>query len=137
MGRFITLGGMIALLLSACSTSPVSRIDSNRAAYESWPLEVQEAVLNGRVKKGMTPDQVEMALGRPTEVVPKSTTDETWIYRRGGGAGSSILNNSNISLGIPIGGTTVMTNPRGTRGTTPEEEEVYFVNGVVAGTEIR
>jgi hypothetical protein len=136
MGRLIALGSALALLLSACSTSPVSRIDSNRAAYESWPLEVQEAVLNGRVKKGMTPEQVEMALGRPTEVVAKSTTDETWIYRRSA-PGSSILNNSNISLGIPIGGTTVMTNPRGRTVTTPEEEEVYFVNGVVTATETK
>ena len=42
---------LTAGLLAGCSTSPISRIDSNRSAYESWPIEVQEAVLNGQAKK--------------------------------------------------------------------------------------
>jgi hypothetical protein len=129
------LVALAVLALAACSSSTVSRIDTNRAAYESWPLEVQEAVLNGTVKKGMTPDQVEMALGRPTQVISRSANDEVWIYRRGGSSGSSILNNSNVTLGVPIGGVNVITSPRN-RGMTPEEEEVVFVNGVVVGTEV-
>jgi hypothetical protein len=134
-----SLGALAVLALVACSSSsPVSRIDTNRVAYESWPLEVQEAVLSGIVKKGMTPDQVEMALGRPTQVISRSANgdDEIWIYRRGGSSGSSILNNSNVTLGVPIGGVNVITSPRN-RGMTPEEEEVVFVNGVVVGTEVK
>jgi hypothetical protein len=123
----------LILGLAGCASSPVSRIDSNRAAYESWPLDVQEAVLNGRAIKGMTPEQVEMAMGKPSEINTRSAQgDEVWIYRKSGGAGSSVLNNSNISLGIPIGNAGIISAPVGLgRPTTPEEEEVIFEKGVV------
>ena len=45
-----------ALWLTGCSTSPMSRIDANRALYESWPVDMQSAVLDGKAVKGMTPD---------------------------------------------------------------------------------
>lgn len=127
---------LTAGLLAGCSTSPISRIDSNRAAYESWPLDVQEAVLNGQAKKGMTPEQVEMALGKPSEVVTRSGKageDEVWIYRKGGTTGSSILNNTGVSLGGGIGGVSVGTGGRGgrTRSVSSDEQEVVFGNGVV------
>ena len=79
----LAIGGVF---FSGCSTSPLSRIDSDRGRYESWPLDVQEAVLNGRAKKGMTKEQVEMALGKPSEVVARSAKpgeDEVWVYRKG------------------------------------------------------
>jgi hypothetical protein len=122
--------------LTACSTSPISRIDANRAAYESWPVEVKEAVLNGEVKKGMTPEQVEMALGKPTEKVTRSGKageDEVWIYRKGGGTGSSLLNNTGVSVGGGIGGVSVGTGLGGGRrqSNSGDEQEVVFGNGVV------
>lgn len=114
----------------------MSRIDSNRARYESWPLEVQEAVLNGRARKGMTPEQVEMALGKPTEVVSRGAAgeDEVWVYRKSeGGTGSGLLKNTGVSLGGGLGGVNVGTGMRGGggRGQTPEETEVVFSKGVV------
>ena len=93
---------LTAGLLAGCSTSPISRIDSNRSAYESWPIEVQEAVLNGQAKKGMKPEQVEMALGKPSQVVARSGKngeDEGWVYRKGT-TGSSILNNTGVALDL-------------------------------------
>lgn len=122
-------------LLSACSSSPISRIDANRGRYESWPVEVQEAVLNGRAIKGMTKEQVEMALGKPTEVVSRSAKageDEVWVYRKGGGGLSSVLGNSGVSVGGGVGGVGVGVGGLGGGGRqTPEETEVVFANGVV------
>lgn len=120
------------LLAPGCSTAPISRIDSNRAAYESWPIEVQEAVLSGQAKKGMTREQVEMALGKPTEVVSRSSRpgeDEVWIYRKGA-PGSSILNNAGVAIGGGIGGVSVGGGGGGRR-VVVDEQEVVFGNGVV------
>ena len=119
--------------LVACSTSPMSRIDHGRAKYETWPLDVQEAVLNGEARKGMTREQVEMALGKPTKVVTRSATgdDEVWVYRKSA-VGSNILNNTGVSLGTGIGGVNVGTGiGGGAIRQTPEEKEVVFSNGVV------
>jgi hypothetical protein len=67
----------------------MNRIDANRDVYEQWPIEVRQAVLDGKVEEGMTPDMVVMAIGKPTEVqtrsgTPQSGDDEVWIYRTGG-----------------------------------------------------
>jgi hypothetical protein len=121
---------VFVLALTGCSSSPVSRIDSNRARYESWPIEVQEAVLAGEARKGMTPEQVEMAMGQPTEKTYRGT-DEIWVYRKGGGLGSGLLNSTGVSVGTSIGGVGVGTGMGGGRRNVTEEEEVVFVNGVV------
>lgn len=112
----------------------MSRIDQNRGKYESWPVDVQEAVLNGEARKGMTREQVEMALGKPTQVVTRSATgdDEVWIYRKSS-TGSNLLRNTGVSVGTGIGGVNVGTGigGGGGRGQTSEEAEVVFSNGVV------
>jgi hypothetical protein len=130
MRLFVSLAALS--FFAGCATSTISRIDANRAAYESWPVEVQEAVLNGHVKPGMTPEQVEMSVGKPTEVVNRAVNagdDEVWIYRKGGG--SSALKNTSISLGGGIGGVNVGTGGMGGGGAPEEEHEVAFQNGVV------
>jgi hypothetical protein len=114
----------------------MSRVDANRGLYESWPLEIQEAVSSGRVIKGMTPEQVEMALGKPSRVEQRTggaNGDEIWIYGSSGGSGSSILNNTSISLGGGIGGVGIGSGPIGVGGrrSSGEEKEVVFANGVV------
>ena len=136
--RLVFLGA-VAAWGAACSSSPMSRIDSDRAKYESWPLEVQQAVLNGQAIKGMTPEQVEMALGKPTEVVVRSAKggdDEVWVYRKGGGLGGlgGALKNTGISVGGGVGGVGVGTSTGvgGGGGGSPEETEVVFRNGVVS-----
>jgi hypothetical protein len=73
------------VFLAGCSSPQFSRIDSNRPLYESWPLEVRQAVLDGRAEPGMDPEMVKMALGKPTEIVPGSNpAEEIWVYRSGG-----------------------------------------------------
>jgi hypothetical protein len=132
------VGFSLALLwLGGCATSPISRIDENRGKYESWPLEVQEAVLKGEARPGMTPEQVEMALGKPTEVVTRSVRtaqDEIWVYRKSA-VGSTLLNNAGVSVGTGIGGVNVGTGMGlgglGGGRRTPDEQEVVFSDGVV------
>ena len=118
----------------------MSRIDADRAKYESWPLDVQQAVLNGQAVKGMTPEQVEMSLGKPSEVVVRSAKggdDEVWVYRKGsalGGLGGAL---SGVSIGAGSGGVGVGTTVGGgrNRGST-EEIEVVFRNGVVSRSSV-
>ncbi len=126
--------------LSACSTSTISRIDQDRARYESWPLEVKEGILAGEARKGMTPEQVEMALGKPTQIVSRSARagdDEVWVYRKST-VGSGILRNTGVSIGGGVGGVNVGTGlGGGGRGQTPEESEVVFANGVVVRSDAK
>ena len=102
---YVALPLFIALV-GGCASSPIARIDDNRGKYESWPLEVQEAVLKGQARAGMTPEQVEMALGKPSEIVSRSVRageDEVWVYRKSA-VGSTILNNTGVSVGTGVGG---------------------------------
>jgi hypothetical protein len=119
MGAVVLLGG--------CSTSPMSRIDSNRALYESWPLEVQQAVLEGRVIEGMTYEQVEMSVGKPAEKTARNTrkgSEEIWVYKSGGG-GPGVP----ITVGTVVGGVGVQKTTGG--GGYQETSEVVFVEGQV------
>ncbi len=136
-------------LLAGCAspTSPnaiMDRVDANRSVYETWPLPIKEAVLDGRVVRGMTPDMVYVTRGKPTEVVDRGNGDEIWIYRKGGGpSGSSRrLSGSSISIGAPVGGSggifvgggspTILGSPSPAPAYEPvEEDEVFFRNGVV------
>lgn len=134
-----------AFLLAACSTSPMSRIDSNRSVYESWPVDVQDAVLHQRAIPGMTPEMVEMAMGKPTEVQSRTgkdgSSEDVWIYRKSSGAHlPSILENANVSVGTStnIGGVGVGTSAPIRRGgnsrggnADAEDQEIVFRNGTV------
>ena len=125
----------VAALLAGCSTSPISRIDANRAVYESWPIDMQIAVSNGRAIEGMTPEMVEMALGKPSETDSRSGKDgpeEVWIYKKGSSV-PSLLGNTGISLGGNIGGIGIGTGVPVQRSSSAasEERDVVFKNGVV------
>lgn len=123
-----------ALIASGCSSSPLSRIDANRALYESWPLDMQEAVLSGRVEPGMTPEMVEMSIGKPAEKVTRPTRtgeEEIWTYRSGG----SGLGNTSVMIGGGIGGVNV-GGPIGGGGGYQEEFQVVFENGQVTRSDI-
>jgi hypothetical protein len=87
-----SLAGLFALGLAAgCASSQMSRIDRNRDVYETWPIDVRQAVLDGKVEQGMTPQMVEVAWGKPTEVVSQGNSgDEVWVYKTGGDDGTTI-----------------------------------------------
>jgi hypothetical protein len=117
----------------------MSRIDAKRAVYETWPLEVQEAVLRKQAIPGMTPEMVEVALGKPTEIqsrVGKDGSEEVWIYKKSSMGLPSLLGNTGVSVGGNVGGVGVSTGTSGRRGgsrapTDSEDQEIVFRNGVV------
>lgn len=86
--RLACLLSLAAGLLAGCSSPQFSRIENSREAYESWPLEMRQAVLDGRIEPGMTPEMVEVAWGKPDEVIGRRNgphEDEIWIYRKTSG----------------------------------------------------
>lgn len=133
---------LAAGILAGCysSTTSLGRIDANRALYESWPIDMQQAVLDQRIIAGMDPDMVRMALGEPTEINtrpdPRSRAmEEVWIYRKGGGGGGGGLRNTSVSVGGGTGGVYVGGSPialgGGGGGYIPDENVVVFQNGKV------
>lgn len=136
LGLAAVLAGAAFFAGCATSTSPMSRIDANRAEYETWPLEVKEAVLDGRVEKGMTQQQVEVAIGKPVKTESRETrkgTQEVWTYKEGGG-GKNPLKGSTVSIGTY--GVGVSTAPIGTGGDYAETYTVVFENGVVVSSDV-
>lgn len=100
--------------LAGCASSQMNRIDRHRDIYETWPLEVRQAVLDGKVEPGMNPDMVVVAWGKPTEVATSPAGDEIWVYKRGGNDGSvyypgGVVGGGGIGgmggTGVGIGGT--------------------------------
>ncbi len=82
---------MTAGLVAGCGSPQINRIDKNREIYESWPIETRQAILDGKVEPGMTPDMVLVAWGQPSEKVDHSSAagdEEIWIYRKGGDNGA-------------------------------------------------
>jgi hypothetical protein len=76
---------LASLGLAGCGSSQMNRIDANRDLYETWPIEVRQAVLDGKVEAGMNADMVRVAWGQPSEVVVQSSNgDEIWVYKKGG-----------------------------------------------------
>lgn len=99
----------------------MDRVDANRAEYENWPLNIKEAVLDGRVVKGMDATMVLVARGKPSEVVDRGNGDQVWVYRTGGGggSGSSMLRGTTVSIGAGSGGPYGSGYPGGYPGTYP------------------
>lgn len=73
--------GLTGLLVGCASVD--SRIRKGQADFDRWPAEVQAAIRAERVEVGFTPEQVEMALGRPSRVYTRTTAageEEIWAY---------------------------------------------------------
>lgn len=77
----------LGLLTVAGCSSPTSRIDEHRTAFDSWPAAAQEKVRAGRVDVGFTAEQVRVALGEPDRKSTRMTehgTSEVWLYAKRG-----------------------------------------------------
>lgn len=137
--RSILLAGSVAglaWLLPGCTATPMSRIDANRPLYESFPVEMRQAILDGRIEKGMTPAMVEMSIGKPAQIESRQArrgiVEEVWIY----GVPTSSSGTRNTSASIGIGGIAIGGLGGGGGGATGEYREVVFVNGeVVSGSD--
>ena len=147
--------------LGGCSSPQFSRIESSRELYESWPLEVKQAVLDGKVEPGMTGEMVVVSWGEPSEVLSRSNgphEDEIWIYRTTSGgdyiypstspitsgypsgypSGGIGRSNPGIGVGVGAGGVSIGTGGSGVsaapimvRPPVTTEREVVFRDGVV------
>lgn len=83
LSRSAVLACAFGVALAGCSTVD-SRIARNRAAFDSWPAEVQEKIAAGQIDIGFTTDQVRVALGEPDRMFTRTTADgtsEVWSYR--------------------------------------------------------
>lgn len=106
---FVVVAGLLA---AGCSTVQ-SRISNNRAAFASWPPDIQQKVSAGDVDVGFTVDQVRVALGEPDAVFSRTTPQghfEVWSYRDRGprfafGFGmGSFHGGSGYSTGVGVAG---------------------------------
>lgn len=84
----VALLGAFAAWSGGCASGQMSRIDRNRDIYETWPLEIRQAVLDGKVEPGMNTDMVRVAWGEPSEIAMSPAGDEIWVFKRGGSDGS-------------------------------------------------
>src|SRR5882724_12278034 len=101
------VGLLLVGLVAGCSSAQESRIDKNREIYETWPLDTRQAVLDGKVEQGMTPEMVKVSWGEPTKVVSSdAANEEIWIYEKGGSDGMM------MDPGIAMG-TTPLVDHRG------------------------
>ena len=96
----LVLAGALLLAAAGCASTPLSRIQSAREVYNSYPMEVQERIASGQVDVGFTTEQVRMALGKPDRVASRTTPDgtsEVWSYSDKGPRIS-------VGLGLGVGG---------------------------------
>jgi len=136
LARAATLATSVFLAGCATSTTPMNRIDANRAEYETWSIEVKQAVLDGRVEKGMTPKQVEVAIGAPAKKEIRETrkgTQEVWTYKGKSGGGGGPLKGSTVSIGTY--GVGIQTAPIGGNNGYEETFEVVFENDRVVSSD--
>ena len=154
--RAVALAGLLVTsLVAGCSTPQESRINKNRAIYDTWPLNTREAVLAGKVERGMTADMVRMSWGEPKKIVDSNANEQVWTYEIAGEPGRLIdpatgmppnpatigvssrrvdLLTANGSTTGP-GGSSVQTGlnsaPVYSEPTPPEVHEVVFREGIV------
>lgn len=79
----VVIAVVLVLAVAGCSTIQ-TRVDENRALFETFDEETQQNLLNGRVVLGYTMPMTYMAVGSPDEVVrTEDTSGETitWIYQ--------------------------------------------------------
>ena len=73
---------LLALAAAGCSTIE-SRIEDNRAYFDTLPAADQAQIRIGKIDLGFTPESVRMALGEPRSKTVRRTAagdSEIWIY---------------------------------------------------------
>lgn len=122
-----------ALLIAACS-SPSSRIEDRKSAYDSYPAEVQQKIAAGKVDIGFTKEQALIALGEPRRRFNRTSTagsEEVWSYssKTGPSFGFGLgLGGGSSNVGGGIGLSTYGSN-------ADEKIRVVFVDGRVTAIE--
>lgn len=125
--------GLAAALLAGCSTTS-GRIKKNQQLFDSYPVDVQSNIRNGKVDINYTPDMVLMALGEPDRRYGRTTeqgTSEVWAY-------TSKAPTFSFGLGVGGGGgrTGIGTGAGVTTGGNSDEKvRVVFQEGKVVSVE--
>ena len=77
-------GLALALLFTGCAVTRTVRIQQDRAVYDSWPVEMQRAVSDGKIVPGMSSEMVRVAWGMPAQSSSDpSNTYLFWMYTVG------------------------------------------------------
>ena len=90
------------LLTTGCQSTPGERIAKNEAAFAAMPTDVQAKIRAGDVGVGFTPEQVELAKGKPDRVGRRTTAkgeEQSWIYEK-----RDEKRASGLGVGIGVGG---------------------------------
>ncbi len=72
------------LVLAGCNTVD-NRIEKNQAFFDSLPNDNKELIRDGRIAPGFSPREVEIALGRPDDVLVEEFEGGErmlWVYTR-------------------------------------------------------
>lgn len=97
------IAAALVMLLAACAPStPETRIEANRAAYEELSGRQKNLVSQGRIEEGMPPQAVYIAWGRPSRDYAgqeDGVTTRVWEY-----AGSQPVYSTNYFGGYGYGG---------------------------------
>ena len=81
---FLLLAGLAVFAISSCAPStPAARIAANPAAYDALPAKQQQQVSEGQIARGMSPEAVLLAWGRPSRQIEQMRAEgpvERWDY---------------------------------------------------------
>lgn len=82
LGRVRLLLASLGALLAGCASSTIeSRIAEHAPAFQALAPEAQQAVREGAIAPGFSPEMVYMALGEPSERTAGPDGSELWTYR--------------------------------------------------------
>lgn len=76
--------GMAVGMAAGCASTPASRIEQNRAFFDSLPADRQARIRGGQTDVGFTAEETRLALGEPSRVyVRRDAAGEAavWEYR--------------------------------------------------------
>lgn len=123
---------LLGLLAAGGCKGPslAERIDAGMREFDSWPPETQEAIREGRIEIGFTPEQVRMAWGEPDFVdreARSSGRSERWIWEK---------KSPRLGIGVGVGSSGRSGGVGGSLGTTVGgqhriKRSVWFEDGVV------
>jgi hypothetical protein len=106
-------------LLTACASSPQTRIDEDQALFNSYSAHQQYLIRTGKIEVGFDQNQVRLAWGNPQRTREDTSTKGTqliWEYtvlQPRLGAFSSATIKRGIDVGVHAHGSPTKTNLRG------------------------
>ncbi len=124
---------LAATVLAACS-STASRIDDQKATFDTYSAEMQQKIREGKVDVGFTQEQVRLSLGEPTRRYTQQTAagqSEVWAYGKSGPTFSFGLGAGSFGSGVG-GGVGLGTS---TGGNSEDKMRVTFEGGKVTAVE--